>query len=523
MAEFPIQSIIRKIYRKFGKNSPEKLLGRNYLTKQKFQSFLRCEMAAWLNYHQNKSKESSAKKYHTSSIEYQKIRDVLKELYPGGAEVRYAKSVEDSIRSTLKYIKKRIPVYSASLGRGDFFSVFDLLVPSKISDSWDIVSVKSQASYKKDNVLELAYQKLVAEKSGLNIDEIVLYTINADYFYRKKLDARKLFFKNSLTRKVNLEAHNVLKYCDKYFQVIGSHAPPENPYICKFPSDCLNRELCYPDLKDGNIFDLREGKDLSRNLYKAGIVYLKDVPEETELTHKQAVQVECERTGKAHVVPEQIKSFLQHITYPLYFLDFETINPAVPFFQNTKPFQHIPTQYSLHVKLTKESELKHYSFLAKNKSDPRKKILKNLRKLISPSGKVIVYDAFFERRCLTESVELFPKFKEWWDIVSKNILDISIPFKSFHYYHPVQKGRASLKAVLPALTGLNYDGLEIHDGGTANQEFYKYLTTRMSHSEKKKLCQNMEEYCKMDTYALVEILNELEKLPLESDVQRTGI
>ncbi|MBE7410826.1 MAG: DUF2779 domain-containing protein [Leptospiraceae bacterium] len=475
-------------------------------------SFYRCEVSAWIGVQNNNFKTYNNRKFHTSSSEYRQIRRVLQQLYPGGKEVRYAKSIEESIFVTSKYLKKRIPVYSASLGKDELFSNFDLLIPSKNSDSWSIVSVKSQVSFKKENLTELAYQKLVAEKFGLNIEDVLLYTINSDYFYRKKIEVHKIFIKNSLIKKIDGEFQNAIEICNKYFQTIHSKTLPQNLETCKTPIGCSNKDICFPDLKDGNVFDLREGKSLSKELYKSGIIYLKDIPSETELTHKQLVQVQCERTGKEHIKIENIERFCRDITYPLYFLDFETINPAIPLFKKSKPFQHIPTQFSLHVKLSKESPLLHHSFLLRNKKDPRKKILKHLEKLISSTGKIIVYDAVFERRCLNESVELYPEFKDWWEKVSKNIIDISLPFKSFHYYNPIQKGHASLKAVLPALTGLDYNSLVIHNGGEANQEFYKYLTTKMSWLEKKKLRQNMEEYCKMDTYALVEILNSLEKL-----------
>ncbi len=455
MFRYSIQSIFRKFFPKVKK---EKFLSKNYITKQKFQAFLRCEMSSWISTRENKIGQIKSKKFHTSANEYKKIRNLLRVLYKRGKEVRYANSVEDSIFATFKYIKKRVPVFSASLGRGEVYSNFDLLVPEK-KNSWSIITVKSQAAYKKDNVSELAYQKYVAEKSGLNIAEIILYSVNPDYLYLKKIDPEKYFIKNNLTEKVNKELPNIRVTIDKYFRNIQSTSPPENPNLCRFPADCLNKNICYPALKDGNIFELREGKEISQKLYKSGIIYLKDIPQETELLYKQAIQVECEKTASPHVATGEIESFLKKVSYPLYFLDFETINPALPFFKNTKPFQHIPIQYSLHVKKSPNSQLEHFSFLAKGKSDPRKNILKNLSRLISLSGKVVVYDAFFERRVFVESVSLFPEFREWWSDVSQNILDISIPFKSFHYYHPLQKGRASLKAVLPALTGHNYDGL----------------------------------------------------------------
>ena len=53
---------------------------------------------------------------------------------------------------------------------------------------------------------------------------------------------------------------------------------------------------------------------------------------------------------------EPIKEFLDTLSYPLYFLDFETFNPAIPQYDNSSPFQQIVFQYSLHYKEKEDGE-----------------------------------------------------------------------------------------------------------------------------------------------------------------------
>ena len=48
-------------------------------------------------------------------------------------------------------------------------------------------------------------------------------------------------------------------------------------------------------------------------------------------------------------------------------------------------------------------------------------------------------------------------------------VDLLLPFRGFRYYHPQQHGSASMKAVLPALTGSGYEDLAIQEGGTASR------------------------------------------------------
>ena len=138
---------------------------------------------------------------------------------------------------------------------------------------------------------------------------------------------------------------------------------------------------------------------------------------------------------------------------------FLTGNTALPLYIKTKPYQHIPFLYSLHIQEKQNSPLLHYSYIDSGLYDPRQKILEELSKLIKPTGTIICYNDTFEKRCLRESIQLFPEYSDWYSSISENFKDLSDPFKFFYYYHPLQKGSASLKSVLPALTGLDYKEL----------------------------------------------------------------
>jgi len=207
---------------------------------------------------------------------------------------------------------------------------------------------------------------------------------------------------------------------------------------------------------------------------------------------------------------DSIKKFIGKLNYPLYYLDFETINPVIPLFDGMKPYQRIPFQFSLHI-VQEDGSTEHLSFLAEGKSDPRKKFVAELKNVLGNSGSIIVYNQSFEQGLLRELAETFPKYLEWVISLTPRFVDLIIPFRKFHYYNPVQKGSASIKKVLPAVTGKSYDGMYIADGMTASIRYIESEFGDCSESKRKKIRNSLEKYCGLDTEGMIWIIDELKK------------
>jgi len=132
--------------------------------------------------------------------------------------------------------------------------------------------------------------------------------------------------------------------------------------------------------------------------------------------------------------------------------------------------------------------------------------------VIGEKGTVLVYNQSFEIGRLKELAEHFPEHKKWIENVLTRIADLLVPFREFSYYNPKQQGSASIKSVLPAITGKSYKGMEIGDGGTASAEFFRITYQDCSDAEKKKARENLLKYCELDTLAEVMIVERLGKL-----------
>jgi len=248
-------------------------------------------------------------------------------------------------------------------------------------------------------------------------------------------------------------------------------------------------------------------------LYQRGVIKIKDLPDNFKLTDKQKIQRKQAGTNTHHADKDKIKSFLDSLEYPLYYLDFETFSTVIPLFDGAKPYQQIPFQFSLHVVKKKGDKPKHITFLADGGKDPREDFIKELKKSLGNKGDIVVYNERFERGRIKECAESFPEFEEWSQKILDRIVDLLHPFKNFHFYHPKQKGSASIKKVLPIFSNdVKYDDLVITNGEDASISYYKSHYSNVPANEKAKIREALEKYCELDTFAEIVLVEELEKI-----------
>ncbi|MBF0275793.1 MAG: DUF2779 domain-containing protein [Nitrospinae bacterium] len=256
-------------------------------------------------------------------------------------------------------------------------------------------------------------------------------------------------------------------------------------------------------------------------LYSRGIIDIKDLPKNFPLSPSQKLQVDCEIDEKPHINREEIQNFLSKINYPLYFLDFEAFQEPIPLFDKIKPYQQLPFQFSLHYieepnwNGNLSEVLKHEEFLAKTGTDPREEIASNLVRLIPENASVLCYDKSFEKLIIKGLASDFPQYKEKLLNINKNLLDMMTPFREMHLYKREMKGRHSIKAVLPALVPeLRYDELAVSNGRAACTAYAK-LSRIDNKEEIERLSKGLLEYCKLDTFAMVKILEKLYEIVSE--------
>jgi hypothetical protein len=257
---------------------------------------------------------------------------------------------------------------------------------------------------------------------------------------------------------------------------------------------------------------LSRGTKKGFQLLAQGMNAITDIPDTARLTRVQSIQKQAVVTNQPHIDSAQIGAFLGRLKYPLHYLDFETMGSAVPLFDGSRPFEQIPFQFSVHVVRHPGAEPEPHSFLAEGREDPRPAMMSALSECIGPTGSIIAYNAGFERGVLAGCAKVHPQHAEWVHSLPPRIVDLLEPFRKFHCYHPAQHGSASIKAVLPAFTGKDYSALAIGEGGTASLEFVRVTFGEVSAAERAKVRQHLEEYCQMDTLAMVWLTDKLREL-----------
>jgi hypothetical protein len=247
-------------------------------------------------------------------------------------------------------------------------------------------------------------------------------------------------------------------------------------------------------------------------LYKEGIIRLEDVPKNFSMSKNNKLQLEAYRSNKAVIDLKAIISFISGLRYPLIFMDFETFQPAVPLFDNSRPYQQIPFQYSIHLKENEDKEPKHLEFLAEQGEDPRVKFIECLLKDVRGQTDIVVYNKSFEIARLKEIARDLPEYSDEIEKLILRIKDLMVPFQRKYYYAPEMKGSYSIKAVLPSLIpDLSYDQLDINDGGLASVA-YERLQTETDLMYIAEIKDKLLQYCKMDTLGMVRIFEKLERL-----------
>ncbi|MFH1333636.1 MAG: DUF2779 domain-containing protein, partial [archaeon] len=432
------------------------------------------------------------------------VGELAKQLFPEGINIP-DKDFKENLELTKKALKKKKPLFEAGIGYNDLFSRADILVP--IKDQWDIIEVKSSTEVKDVNLHDVSFQKHVYEKAGLKIRKCFLCHINKEFRKKGKIKPKELLKLEDITKEVDLISVGIEKRIEDMLGIIVSKTCPKislGPY-CKDPYECAID--CQSELPDGNVLELYRIGKKGYALLDENIELISELQDTYKLSDKQHIQKKCSKTKKPYIQKESLRHFLKPITEPIYFLDFETFATAIPIYDNTKPYQNIPFQFSLHIK---DKSLKHISFLHKTKSDPRLQFLKELKKSLGDKGPIVVYNQSFEKGRLKELAEAYPKYEKWVESVNNRMVDLLIPFRNFHYYHPKQKGSASIKVVLPAVTGKSYKDLDIASGGDASVSYYNVIFKKGKN--KAKVMKDLEKYCGLDTVGMVWILEELRKL-----------
>ncbi len=490
------------------------------LSKSQYVRGLQCVKSLWLYNHR---KDLIPETPVSKQMIFDQGKDVgvfAQTRFPGGRLIEADHfHAQEALESTRTAIESGAPaIYEAGFLYDGVLVRPDILVRRK-DNSWDMYEVKSSTEVKDEHIPDVAVQKYVLEGSGIKLHKVFLMRINNKYVRQGDIDVAQLFEAEDITKECDALQKEIKANIAKFRNIVASDSEPmlDIGQHCYSPYECDFREYCWKHIPDYSIYDLpRISYNKIDTLKSMGIIEIKKIPADFDLNASQRLHAEVEKSGEPHIEPENIALLLKELEYPLYFLDFETINPAIPLYDGMRPYQHIVFQASLHVQDTQKSKMRHLEYLGDAVNNPHPGMVKFLTSNIGSKGSIIVYNASFEGTRLKELAEMYPKASKALLSIHGRLWDLIVPFRKGYFLHPDFHCSHSIKAVLPALVpGMTYEGMEIGEGGDAQIAYLNLMSGELSEKEAEKTRAALKKYCGQDTLAMVKLLDVLktEALP----------
>lgn len=486
------------------------------LSKSKYTQGVICEKLLWLSSYKNEEAEETG---NDAVFENgNRVGELARSLFGNYVLINHDDGYQEMINKTLIELDSKPNVIcEASFSYDGNFCSVDIL--KNDVDGVEIYEVKSSTKISDIYLDDISYQTWLLKQCGLNVKKSSIVYVNGDYIKNGDFDIKQYFIIDDVTAQLNLE--EVEERVKEYNKIINTDNEPniDLSISCHSPYDCSFFKYCTKELPTPNVFDIGWNThfDKKLELYNSGLVTYDDILASGGINPKADVQMEYELYDyKPKINKEVIEKLLSSLSYPLYFLDFESYQDSIPTIDGTKPYQQICFQYSLHYYLEDDGKLLHKEYLSDDYSgNPMYGLCKRLCEDIPMDSCILVYNQAFEKARLSEMANLFPEFSEHLLNIRDNIIDLLPPFKNQDYYVKEMGESASIKKVLPALfpddPSLDYHNLsQVHKGDEASAA---YLSLKnLNKKDEEKLRSNMLKYCELDTYAMVKIYMKLKIL-----------
>ncbi len=486
------------------------------LSKSAYCRGIQCHKIVWMD--NNKPEEAVTDSNEAVLMTGSKVGALAREYFGECSLVEYNPDKQVMVEATKSLMNFGEEVIAeASFYTDGLFCAVDIL--KKNDDGWDIIEVKSSTGVGDIYIEDVAFQNYVLTKCGVKVNGIFIMHIDNTYVFHEKLNLKGLFALEDYTDVCTGKYGDVEKNVAYIRQYAGTDKEPEKEIdmCCDDPYECSYKPYCWKNVPKQSVFDIRRLNTSKKyKLFHDGIVTFEDIVKNRPSI--SATQMRQAETGyyhsPDHIDKEAIRSFLDTLYYPVYHLDFETFQLAIPEWEGCRPYEQIPFQYSLHIE-HEDGTLEHREFLAKEGTDPRRMLAETLCSDIPMDVCGLAYNMSFERRVLAGLADIFPDLCDHLMNIRENMHDLMIPFQKQHYYTEAMQGSYSIKYVLPALfpnePELDYQNLDmVHNGSEASAAFM--TMTEHSPEEIATLRDNLLKYCGLDTYAMVKVLGRLKEL-----------
>jgi len=479
------------------------------LSKTKLLQGIRCLKALYLKIHQPELEAALSEEDQSRLDEGTAVGVMAREYFPGGVLIDSQPwEIIEAIDKTTAFIQAgEVVLYEAAFEYNGCYARIDIMRYNPSTGYWDIFEVKSSTKVKKEHYLDLAIQEYIIEGSGLLISQANIVHLNTKCHYP---DLDNLFCTVDVTKEVRQLLPKLPNQIETIKASVNSSSVPDIDIgsYCLTPQECGFKNFCWKQKQIPNIsvFNLPNISKKQWKLYNDGKISLDSIPiDEVNLLQQRIIN--CYLTGSRFIDKDLIHEHISKWSFPLIFLDFESINPAIPRHKGCHPYFQVPFQFSVHLWDSPSAAISHEEFLHTTQDDPRDELINALLRVCTGDGSIVAYYSGFEAQC----IEALAKYSiVHCNELRKLIARLVDPLPIFReaVYDNSFCGSFSLKSVAPSILGQiqSYDGMMVANGQQAQRAYEELISSETSFERKSQLREAMLAYCHKDTLVMVELV-----------------
>ena len=498
------------------------------LDKTNFLNYLVCERYGWNVFHQKLPAGSQDSRRIYRAGQGEEVERLCQQLFPNGWEISGERSkAARQTRDLVEHPEVKFLYQATALSRDNLLAKADFTTVNPDS-SLDIYEVKMVSGLdmektqrrpdKERHFDDVTFQKITFERSGYRLGRIFLIHIDGDYRLKgETVEPAKFLKQVDVSDEVAAREARIAELIEKARKCYAGQEPDCG---CRYKTKgqrCETFQQFNRDIPTKNsvldISRIQVGKItslLERQIYKIEDID-PELVEEIGFTDKQRQQIQVIRSKEPIIEKEAIAASLGQVIQPLYFLDYETVNYPIPIFKGARPFQQIAFQFSLHILENDARSPRHLEYLMPSADEEElRRLVAELQAGIGPTGSIVVWHQPAEKSFHKSLVELMPEYAGFFESLNERIFDLEEIFSKQHYVHPEMEGKTSLKNAVNIIRDGYYGDLDIQEGSLASAAWSEALDA--DPDEKEKRFEQLRQYCRRDTLAMVEIYQHLLRL-----------
>lgn len=479
------------------------------LSKTKLMRGFRCLKCVYLTIHHPALEAPITPDTQALFDQGNQVGSKAREYYPGGILIDNKPwDFSGALARTRQLIHDGVTtLYEAAFEYMGCYARADIIQYQANTKRWRILEVKSSTKVKPEHYDDVGLQVWIMAKSGLPIESIHLVHLNPACRYP---DLSNLFTEVDITNDIRDRYLTIQPTLKSIFSAIREPTTPDIDIgeQCLAPTTCGFVQHCWAEkqIPEMSVLNLPGIRDRKWELYHSGIIKLDD-PRLSDLNELQKRIIACYQSGERYINPDVIRAHLSQWQFPLIFLDFETISPAIPRYDGCKPFEHTPFQFSVHTWESPTSPVTHTEFLHTTTDDPRPALIPALLNACGNQGSIVAYFGRFESERIEALARYAPTHADALTALISRIVD-PLPIIRDTIYDNAFNGSFSLKKVAPALLGeeASYAAMTVANGGDAQRAFEELISPNTPADKKEAIKTAMLAYCKKDTEVMVDLV-----------------